>query len=256
MELLTPHSMSDCHVLPRRSAVLSLAVFIQAVLLLPHIASAATPDIVGTWRKSDQSLVEFKADGSVTSGTSLIGKWERLRDSPKYVLRFNGASTRNFYYVTTGRYKRQLSIELPSNGSRTHLDRIDDGATINPDVPDAHAALELEYNDTVASIARTVDALGKAQAAAAEAWQKHHYARSIGRISGWIPIAQRAEAEARSLESSLNSQQESLKKLAAKLGKAIPPQAAPPAPVQPPVFQPPTGGRGMPPFGPQRPFNM
>jgi hypothetical protein len=66
------------------------------LLLLPSAALADTEDIVGTWRKPDQSLVEFKPDGSVTAGGAAVGRWERLRDSSKYVLRFNGASPRSF----------------------------------------------------------------------------------------------------------------------------------------------------------------
>lgn len=207
-------------------AVHSLALVIHAMILLGSAAMAATPDIVGTWRKSDRSIVEFKPDGSVMTGTAPVGRWERLRDSPKYVLRFNGASTREFYYVTTGRHKRQLTLELPSIGTRTNLDRVDNGPTINPDAPDEREAMELEYTEALASIARTSEALGRAQAEAAEAWQKHYYARSIGRISGWIPIAQRKEAEAKGLESSLHQQRESLKKMAVNLGKPIPPEAS------------------------------
>ena len=211
---------------PTSYPAIQLALLIQTLLLLPTSASAAIPDIVGTWRKSDQSFVEFKTDGSVTAGTTPVGKWERLSDSSKYVLRFNGASFRDFYYVTTGRYQRQLSLELPSIGTRTHLDRVDEGPTINPDAPDAREAQELEYKDLVQSIERTREALSRAQSEAAEAWQRHYHARAIGRISGWIPIAQRKEAEARGLESSLNSQHDSLKKLAATLGKPIPQVAA------------------------------
>lgn len=227
------HSSTIC------PAVNPLVLVIHALILFCSAAMAETPDIVGTWRKSDQSLVEFKPDGSVMTGPAPIGRWERLRDSPKYVLRFSGASFREFYYVTTGRHKRQLTLELPSRGIRTNLDRVDDGPTINPDAPDEREALEMDYTESVASIARTSEALGRAQAEAAEAWQKHYYARSIGRISGWIPIAQRKEAEAKGLESSLHHQRESLKKLAANLGKPIPPEASPNASLVPATqFQP------------------
>ena len=208
----------------RHTPLIQLTLIIQA-LLLPSAVFAITDDIVGTWSKPDKSLVEFKTDGSVSTRGAPVGKWEHLRDSQKYVLRFNGASFREFYYVTTGRYKRHITLELPSNGSRTQLDRVDEGPTVNPDVPDAHEALELEYKDAVASIARTAEALGRAQAEAAEAWQKHYHARSIGRISGWIPVARQKEAAAKGLEGSLASQRESLKKLAVTLGKPVPPEA-------------------------------
>ena len=214
----------NTHTSRRHTPLIQLTLVIQA-LLLPSAVFAITDDIVGTWRKPDKSLVEFKTDGSVSTNAAPIGKWEHLRDSQKYVLRFNGASVRDFYYVTTGKYKRQITLELPSNGSRSKLDRVDEGPTVNPDVPDAHAALELEYQDAVASISRTAEALGRAQAEAAEAWQKHYHARSIGRISGWIPVARQKEAAAKGLEGSLISQRESLKKLAVTLGKPVPKEA-------------------------------
>ncbi|WP_395739167.1 hypothetical protein [Prosthecobacter sp.] len=248
--------MNPSHRLPptaaRLAPIVRLAIIIQALLILSSAAAkAATEDIVGTWRKPDQSLVEFKPDGSVTAESVPIARWERLSGSTRYVLRFNGANPRSFYYVTTGRYKRQLTLELPSNGSRTSLDRVDAGPTVNPDVPDERAALEMEFDELVASIARTSDALGRALAEAAEAWQKHYYARSIGRISGWIPVAQKKEAEARGLEGSLKHQRESLGKLAAVLGKDVPPQTNQAAMqnaaqngMQPPGFQPPSSGRG------------
>lgn len=231
---------------PLRPALVLPALFVQLLLWLPASAKAATEDIVGTWRKPDQSIVEFKPDGSVTAGVAQLGRWERLRDSKKYVLRFTGAL--NFYYVTTGRYQRQLTLELPSRGTRTHLDRIDNGPTINPDVPDERTALELEFNDAVASIERTSAALSRAQTEAAEARQNHVIARSLGKISGWIPIAQKKEAEAAGLERSLKGQQDRLVQLAAKLGKPVPKVAAPmPTPaLVPQPFQP--GAGGMPPF--------
>jgi hypothetical protein len=213
---------------PSSYPAIQLALLVQTLLFLSAAAHAATPDIVGTWRKSDQSFVEFRNDGTVAAGTNPVGKWERLRDSTKYVLRFNGASFRDFYYVTTGKYQRQLTLELPSIGTRTHLDRVDNGPTVNPDAPNERKAKELEFNDLVQSIERTREAHSRALAEAAEAWERHYHARAIGRISGWIPVARQKEAAAKGLEGSLNHQRESLKKLAATLGKPIPQEATPP----------------------------
>lgn len=226
-----------------RSIFIQLALGVQVLLLLSSAAFAATEIVVGTWRKPDQSLVEFKPDGSVMAGETPLGRWERLRDSSKFIVRFKGAL--GYHEVRTGRYHRQLFVTPPSTGVSVILERVDGGPTVNPDVPTEHQALEMEYDDTVTSIERTSAALSAALAAAAEARQRHVEARLMGRVSGWIPIAQKKEAEAKGLESSLNGQRASLRKLATKLGRPVP-QAAAPSPPPTQVVLPPTGR--IPPF--------
>lgn len=138
-----------------------------------------------------------------------------------------------------------MFVTPPSTGVSVILEHVDGGPTVNPDVPTEHQALEMEYDDTVTSIERTSAALSAALAAAAEARQRHVEARLMGRVSGWIPIAQKKEAEAKGLESSLNGQRASLRKLATKLGRPVP-QAAAPSPPPTQVVLPLTGR--IPPF--------
>ena len=75
----------------------------------PALLMADTEVIVGTWRRADMSLVEFKTDGIVATEAGIVGKWERLGNAPKYLLRFTGA--KDHYYVTVGGYKRLLTME-------------------------------------------------------------------------------------------------------------------------------------------------
>lgn len=214
LNLTRPHPEKPLHMRP------FLILLAHAIVFLSTTARAGTESIIGTWRRADESLVEFRPDGSVTSGPSTIGKWERQRDSSQYVLRFTGAL--GYHYVTTARYHRQLDVKSPSTGKSIFLDRIDNGPTTNPDVPTEWNALELEYADALAALSTAQASHSKAVAAAAEARQKHEIARAQGRISGWIPIAQRYEGEAKWLEASIKTQTEKIKTLAAKLGRPGP----------------------------------
>lgn len=214
LNITRPHPEKPLHMRPL------LILLAHAIVFLSTTARAGTESIIGTWRRADESLVEFRPDGSVTSGPTTIGRWERLRDSPRYVLRFTGAL--GYHDVTTIRYHRQLDVKAPGTGKSIFLDRVDNGPTTNPDAPTEWAALEMEYTDATAALATTQERHSKAVAAAAEARQKHEIARAQGRVSGWIPIAQRYEGEAKWLEASMNTQAEKIKTLAAKLGKPGP----------------------------------
>ena len=218
------------------------------LLLLFTLCFLASPayameEIIGTWRRSDNSLVEFRPDGSVVADTGSVGRWEKLRDSAKYVLRFTGA--RDFYYVTLGGYQRKLSMKLNSNGTGPTIDRVDDGPTTNPDVPDERAAMELEFTDLENGIESSYARLAQVQAEAAEYRLKHEIARSLGKISGWIPLAQKKEAEAKGIEAGINGQKRRLAELETKLGKKarvsapVPVNTQPVQPGYPPGMVPP-----------------
>jgi len=203
--------------------------------LLPGSALAAVEEIIGSWRRADLSIVEFRPDGSVFSKDTQIGTWQKLKDSRQYTLRINGAL--GYYFKAwISEYQRKLTMQHSSTGTKTTIDRVDDGPTANPDVPDEKEAMELEFADLETGIENAYERLSKVQAEAAEARQKHDYARAIGRISAWLPIAQQKEAEANNISAGIKTQKRRLAVLETKLGKKA--DIAEPAPVKTNPVQP------------------
>jgi hypothetical protein len=208
----------------KTAALLTLAT----LCFLASPALAAMEEVIGSWRRADNSIVEFRPDGSVFSKDTQIGTWQKLKDSRQYTLRINGAM--GYYFKTwVSEYQRKLTMQHSSTGTKTTIDRVDNGPTANPDVPDEKAAMELEFTDLEISIESAYERLSKVQAEAAEARQKHEYARAIGRISAWLPIAQKKEAEANNIAAGIKTQKRRLTILETKLGKKA--DIAEPAPV-------------------------
>ena len=196
----------------------TLILVLATLYLVPNYAEAAMEEIIGTWRRADNSLVEFRLEGGVFSKDVQIGFWQKLRDSQQYTLRINGAI--GYYFKTrVTNYQRALTMEHSSTGRQTTIDRVDDGPTVNPDVPDEHEAMELEFSDLEIGIENGLELLSKVEREAAEARQKHAYARAIGRISAWIPVAQKKEAEAKTIAAGIKTQKRRLAVLETKLGK-------------------------------------
>lgn len=207
-----------------------------------HPAFAGLEEIIGTWKRADGSIVEFRPDGTIFTKDAQFGTWQKLRDSRQYVVR--PASAVGYYFQTTlSGYQRKLSMRHSGNGNGTTIDRIDNGPVQNPDVPNEQEAMELEFTDLENSIVSGSARAGQLYAEAAEARQKHEIARALGKISAWIPVAQKKEAEAKAVEAGVESAKRRLAALEKKLGKTSRVLQSPP------VIQTPTapGPGGYPP---------
>ncbi|MBK8038453.1 MAG: hypothetical protein IPK22_15180 [Verrucomicrobiaceae bacterium] len=247
-------------------------LLLLSFVFLASPASAALEEIIGTWKRADGSIVEFRPDGTIFTKDAQVGTWQKLRESRQYVVRMNGAV--GYYFQTTlGSYQRKLTMRHSGNGNGVTIDRIDNGPVQNPDVPDERAAQELEFTDLENRIESLSARVGQLYAEAAEARQKHEIARALGKISGWIPVAQKKEQEAKAAEAGLNAAKSRLAALEKVLGKTSRISQASPA-SQPGVPQVPVGmpgAGGFPPgmvppgvfppgyyppgFVPGRPFN-
>lgn len=206
-------STSSSNVCKRRFVLGFTWVFLH---VLPAWVHATTEDIVGSWRRPDNSVVEFRSDGAVAVEFGIIGKWERLRDSPRFVLRFTGA--RDFYYVTVGGYKRVMTMELQSRGTRTVLERVDNGPTQNFDAPDEKTALEMEKLDLQAEIERASIDLASARKEAAVLWDRYYEARRLGRATGMNMPAQQKDAEIKRMELRLVETRKRMALITSRLG--------------------------------------
>lgn len=209
-------------VLNRLLLTLCLSIFTVSPLF------AGLEEIIGTWKRTDGSIVEFRPDGTIFTKDVQFGTWQRLRESRQYVVR--PASAVGYYFQTTlSGYQRKLTMRHSGNGNGTTIDRIDNGPVQNPDVPDERAAQELEFTDLENSIVSGSTRAGQLYAEAAEARQKHEIARALGKISGWIPVAQKKEAEAKAVEAGVESSKRRLAALEKKLGKTSRVLQSPPA---------------------------
>ena len=193
-------------------------LLLLSLTFLATPASAALEEIIGTWKRADGSIVEFRPDGTIFTKDTQFGTWQKLRESRQYVVRMNGAV--GYYFQTTlGSYQRKLTMRHSGNGNGATIDRIDNGPVQNPDVPDERAAQDLEFTDLENSIISGSARAGQLYAEAAEARQKHEIARALGKISAWIPVAQKKEAEAKAVEAGVESAKRRLAALEKKLGK-------------------------------------
>lgn len=193
-------------------------LLLLCLLVLATPASAALEEIIGTWWHSDGSISEFRPDGTIFKKEAQVGTWQKLRDSRQYVVRMTGAVGYHFQTTLSG-YQRKLSMRHSGNGNSTTIDRIDNGPVQNPDVPKERQAMKLEFTDLENSIVSNSARSRKLYAEAAEARQKHRIARNLGKISGWIPVAQKKEAEAKAVEAGVESDKRRLATLEKKLGK-------------------------------------
>jgi hypothetical protein len=193
-------------------------LLLLSLVLLTSSASAALEEIIGTWKRADGSIVEFRPDSTIFTKDAQVGTWQKLRDSRQYVVR--PASAVGYYFQTTlSGYQRKLSMRHSGNGNGTTIDRIDNGPVQNPDVPDERAAQDLEFTDLENSIISGSARAGQLYAEAAEARQKHEIARALGKISAWTPVAQKKEAEAKAVEAGVESAKRRLAALEKTLGK-------------------------------------
>ena len=223
-------------------------LLLLSLVLLASPASAALEEIIGTWKRADGSIVEFRPDSTIFTKDAQVGTWQKLRESRQYVVRMNGAV--GYYFQTTlGSYQRKLTMRHSGNGNGATIDRIDNGPVQNPDVPDERAAQELEFTDLENHIESLSARAAQLWAEAAEARQKHEIARALGKISGWIPVAQKKEQEAKAAEAGINGAKSRLAALEKVLGKTSRISQASPA-SQPVMPQAPVGMLGAAGFPP------
>lgn len=174
--------------------------------------------LVGTWRKKDKSWVEARANGEIIAKDKVIGRWQPWPQSgtPElFLVRFVGDVGK--YKTSLQHYQRRWVIEHPGNGLETILERVDNGPTKNPDVPDEHTALRLEEKDLSAQVADLQLRLPKVQAEAAAKWQMHWSARAMGRISTHNIKAKELDAAAESMARALIDLQARLVEVQRKL---------------------------------------
>lgn len=192
--------------------------FLAILIAAPGLLLAAVDDIVGTWLRPDQTLVEFRLDGIVATKAAPVGTWEHLRDSSKYVVRFNG--DRDFYYVTVGSQKRQLTMESQSRGTRTTLERVDHGTVHNPDAPDEKTALRMESTAIQAEIGRVSLALNTTKREASQFWSQYRMARLQRKPTSMSMKAKQKDAQAKGLELRLIDLRQRAALINAKLNSA------------------------------------
>ena len=183
-------------------------IILFLVLAIAIQVYGETPALVGTWRKKDKSLVELKSDGTITTDGKSVAKWQAWPQpgTPHlFLVRF--ASDIAKYKTWVEHYQRRLVVEHPGNGKRTILERVDNGPTRNPDVPDERTALGMEVKDIEGSIADLQNRLPKVQAEAADLGRQHWAARAIGRISTHNIRAQALDASAGSMAASIRGLQ-------------------------------------------------
>ena len=103
-----------------------------------------TLDVVGTWKYSDSVQLEIRPDGTVFSDAKPVGKWTRRDNLLEYFILFNDHSE---YIATLDKYKRILRTASRERGVGKSMERIDDGPTKNPNIPDRTTALKMECSD-------------------------------------------------------------------------------------------------------------
>lgn len=140
--------------------------------------------IVGTWRKSDNAAIEIKPDGAVYFEGQAVGSWMRKTlggavQDRQYYLRWNGDV--RLYSARLESHDRRLTA-TSAKGASGSGERIYNGPTINPDVPDEQTARELDV--------------------AAER-VAHQLARLAGKISAHLAVATKKEMDAANLAGSI-----------------------------------------------------
>lgn len=175
-------------------------------------ASAQIDPIVGTWRKSNNSAIEIKPDGAVYADGQAVGSWMKKTtggavQDRQYYLRWNGDV--RLYSARLESHDRRLTATT-AKGASGSVERIYNGPTVNPDVPDEQSARKLDAADELAglqmemarleaqieSLSAQRDALLRGAAAEREA---HQLARLTGRISAHLAVATKKEMDAANL---------------------------------------------------------
>lgn len=192
-------------------------LFCSTVILLIASASSAVAgvaDIVGTWAYSESVQLEFKPDGTILSNSREAGTWSQREKISEYMIVLNDGSR---HVASLDKYKRNLTAESRARGVKKYMSRIDNGPTVNSDVPNERDAWGMECSDLDETIRQAQAGTQSARRQAGELWAKHRKARAIGRISSWNIEAERADARARNLERLVTSSHARLAELKSKL---------------------------------------
>ncbi len=190
----------------------------QGIPVLASEAQGGLERIVGTWRKRDNSMVEFKTDQTIVAEDKVIGKWRLWPDSGHahlYIVTFQGNVIQ--YKAAVDRYQRNLNLAHPGTNYAIVLARVDGGPTVNPDVPTETVALNMERRDLQNAIEASEASFLKTKNEAAEEWQRHFAARAAGKISGHSAIAQKKDQEALLIGGSLKNLRSHLESVEQKL---------------------------------------
>jgi hypothetical protein len=179
-------------------------------------ATAGTPDIVGTWAYAGTVQLEFKPDGKIFSNSKPNGTWSQRDNKTEYLVALSDGSK---HIASLDKYKRSLTTTGRSRGEKRTMQRIDNGLTVNPDVPDQRAGWQMECADLETTIEKSQGEVEHYTRKASELWQRHSAARAIGRISSWNVEARRAEATARSCQRAIEKNQGRIAELNALLSQ-------------------------------------
>jgi len=179
----------------------TLAILLFSALGTLPLAALTLDEVVGTWKKTDGTLLEFAPDGVIHSSGSPIGKWERLPDSKQPIIRMNGVPGYSFLQLAAN--KRTIMVKQFGSSSTSTLERKYDGPTINPDVPAERAAYQMEKAEIESLINQSNERLRTARREAYEEWNNYNLAR-LRRRSASRQTALNKDAEVKKLESSLS----------------------------------------------------
>lgn len=209
------------------SRILTVALF--SVLWGAGVVAAPLDEVVGTWEKSDSTLLEFKADGTIFSRGAPIGRWMRESSSKQAVFKLSGAEAACSIHLAY--YQRTMTVRQMNSKVTATLKRVDEGPTLNPDVPNVRKALQLEHVDVKAEIEETILRLDRAKTEAADLWREYEEARAMGRSTNRKSKAASKDSEVQGLERRLVEKRKRLALLALEVGeeprKATSPRAAP-----------------------------
>lgn len=99
------------------------------------------PAIVGTWKYSESVQLEIRSDGYVFTNSKPNGKWTQRDKLTEYSIVL---ADRSMFIATLDESKSNLRIADRANGRGRSIERILDGPTRNPDVPDQIAIWRME----------------------------------------------------------------------------------------------------------------
>ena len=190
-------------------ASFALAVVIAAITSFAPVAIAQTEPIVGTWKKSNNTQLEIKDDGSIQIDGQPIGSWMRKTAAGKvlerqYHLRWN--SDVRLYSARLEAHDRRLTAST-ATGASGSIERVYNGPTVNPDVADEQTARRMQAADERANMqleAARLEAQIESLTAEREsllrgadaARQAHTLARLTGKISAHMAVASKREMDA------------------------------------------------------------
>lgn len=185
------------------------AFIVTIILSITSAAIAQTEPIVGTWKKSNNTQLEIREDGSIHIDGQPIGTWMRKTSAGKvlerqYYLRWNGDV--RLYSARLEAHDRKLTAST-ATGATGFIERVYNGPTANPDVADEQTArlmqaaderanMQMEAARLQADIERLTAERESLLRGADAARQAHTLARLTGKISAHMAVASKREMDA------------------------------------------------------------